>query len=76
MKYTAVFTHVSEVDNLGRIDVAFELRDGSSIIYPALFVSGMASDIVRLVKDKSEELVLQIIEKSKIRVGDVINIAG
>ena len=76
MKYTAVFTHVSEVDDLGRLDVAFELRGDSSIIYPALLVSGTASEIIRLVKDKSEELVLQIIEKSKIRVGDVINIAG
>ena len=74
MAYKAVFTYVSDIDVNGYMDVTFDLRRGTTVLYPGLTVNAPADQIEQVVTDKANALSDQIREGKKIKVGDSIDI--
>lgn len=70
MAYKAIVTSVSDIDSSGHMEVTFELRKGSNVLYPNLVVSGQADTIAGQITEKATELSAQIREGKKIKVGD------
>ena len=72
--WSAVITHVSEVDAGGNMELVVDYQQDGKTVYPSITISGTPETILDSVKAKGGDLKAQQVQAIQIKVGDIVEI--